>query len=77
MFEWPLLPPWPPSALSFANPIKLNVDVNRAKHGAARVLRETCLTQESVPTIVLHNQRGLVRVRGSPKLEWTRAEARC
>lgn len=47
-----------------------------SKEGAAPAPQETCLTQESVPTIVLHNQRGLVRVRESPKLEWTRGESR-
>jgi hypothetical protein len=54
-----------------------NVEVNRSKEGAAAAPQETCLTPESVPTIELHNQRGLVRVRESPKLEWTRGEARC
>jgi hypothetical protein len=57
-------------------PVMSNVEVNRSKEGAAPVPQETCLTQESVPTIVLHNQRGLVRVRESPKLEWTRGEPR-
>jgi hypothetical protein len=54
-----------------------NVEVNRSKECAAPAPQESCLTKESVPTIVLHNQRGLVRVRESPKLEWTRGEARC
>ena len=51
-----------------------NVLVARANDGTAPAPQETGLTQESVPTIVLHNQRGLVRVRESPKLEWTRGK---
>jgi hypothetical protein len=48
----------------------------RANDGAAPAPQETCLRKAPDPVIVLHNQRGLVRVRESPKLEWTRAEAR-
>jgi hypothetical protein len=48
----------------------------RANDGASRAPHETCLRKAPDPMIVLHNQRGLVRVRESPKLEWTRAEAR-
>jgi hypothetical protein len=54
-----------------------NVEVNRTNEGAAPAPQEACPRKGSVPMIVLHNQRGLVRVRESPKLEWTRGEARC
>jgi hypothetical protein len=50
--------------------------MTRANDGAARAPHETCQRKTSGPVSVLHNQRGLVRVRESPKLEWTRAEAR-
>jgi hypothetical protein len=53
-----------------------NVLVNRANDGAGPAPQEPCLRQASVPIVVLHNQRGLVRVRERPKLEWTRDEAR-
>ena len=50
--------------------------MNRTNDRASLAPQETCLRQASVPVVVLHNQRGSVRVRESPKLEWTRGEAR-
>jgi hypothetical protein len=47
----------------------------RVKDGATPASQEECLTQTSDPVIVLHNQWGSVRVRESPKLEWTRGES--
>jgi hypothetical protein len=47
----------------------------RVNEGATPAPQEPCLRQASIPVSVLHNQWGSVRVRESPKLEWTRGES--
>ena len=65
-----------PAAGPGQNTSLVYVLMNRANDGAVPAPQETCLRRASVPVVVLHNQRGLVRVRESPKLEWTRGESR-